>query len=57
MATETSVELLVVGIRERTAVHELSMRSVAQRTLLEVGCSILAVKNQPQDGGLAASRP
>ena len=44
---ETSAELLVIGIRRRTAVGKLLLGSAAQRILLEVDCPVLAVKSPP----------
>ena len=44
---ETSAELLVIGVRRRTAVGKLLMGSAAQRILLDVDCPILAVKSPP----------
>ena len=45
--TETAAELLVIGLRRRTAVGKLLMGSAAQRILLEVDCPVLAVKAPP----------
>jgi nucleotide-binding universal stress UspA family protein len=50
-ADETAADLLVIGLRRRSAVGKLLMGSAAQRILLEVGCPILAVKSPPQDLG------
>ena len=44
---ETSAELLVIGIRHRSAVGKLLMGSAAQRILLDVDCPVLAVKSPP----------
>ncbi len=44
---ETSAELLVIGLRRRSAVGKLLMGSAAQRILLDVECPILAVKGPP----------
>lgn len=41
---EVSAELLVIGIRHRTAVGKMLMGSVAQRLLLDSTAPILAVK-------------
>ncbi|WP_199584141.1 universal stress protein [Blastococcus sp. TF02A-30] len=46
---ETGAELLVIGLRRRTAVGKLLMGSAAQRILLDVECPILAVKSAPGD--------
>ena len=43
-AQETHAELIVVGLRHRTAVGKLLLGSYAQRVLLEADCPILAVK-------------
>ncbi len=45
---ETSAELLVIGLRRRSAVGKLLMGSAAQRILLDVPCPILAVKAPPR---------
>jgi nucleotide-binding universal stress UspA family protein len=44
---ETAAELLVIGLRKRSAVGKLLMGSAAQRILLDVDCPVLAVKNPP----------
>ncbi|MGK5114470.1 MULTISPECIES: universal stress protein [unclassified Geodermatophilus] len=44
---ETGAELLVIGLRKRSAVGKLLMGSAAQRILLDVDCPVLAVKNPP----------
>jgi nucleotide-binding universal stress UspA family protein len=44
---ETAAELLVIGIRHRSAVGKLLMGSAAQRILLDVDCPVLAVKTPP----------
>jgi nucleotide-binding universal stress UspA family protein len=41
---ETGAELLVIGLRRRSAVGKFVMGSNAQRILLEVDCPVLAVK-------------
>lgn len=38
------VQLLVIGLRRRTAVGKLLMGSTAQRLLIEAPCQVLAVK-------------
>ena len=40
----TAAELVVIGLRRRTAVGKLLPGSAAQRILLEVDCPVLAVK-------------
>jgi nucleotide-binding universal stress UspA family protein len=50
VVTETGAELLVIGLRRRSAVGKLLMGSAAQRILLEVDCPVLGVKGLPQDG-------
>ena len=46
---ETSAELLVIGMRRRSAVGKLLMGSAAQRILLQVDCPVLAVKGPPRE--------
>ena len=43
-AERTSAELVVIGLRRRTAVGKLLMGSTAQRVLLDAPCAVLAVK-------------
>ncbi|MGY1632876.1 universal stress protein [Geodermatophilus sp. SYSU D01186] len=47
--TETGAELLVIGLRRRSAVGKLLMGSAAQRILLDVDCPVLAVKSPPRE--------
>jgi nucleotide-binding universal stress UspA family protein len=47
--TETGAELLVIGLRRRSAVGKLLMGSAAQRILLDVDCPVLAVKGPPAE--------
>jgi nucleotide-binding universal stress UspA family protein len=44
---DTGAELVVIGLRRRSAVGKLLMGSAAQRILLDVECPILAVKAPP----------
>ncbi len=47
VAEETGAEVLVIGVRRRTAVGKLLLGSAAQRILLTVDCPVLAVKGPP----------
>jgi nucleotide-binding universal stress UspA family protein len=48
VAEETDAELIVIGLRKRTAVGKLILGGSAQRILLDAGCPVLAVKvDQP----------
>ena len=44
LAAQENAELLVIGLRRRTAVGKLIMGSTAQRILLDAPCPVLAVK-------------
>ena len=44
VATETSADFIVIGLRRRTPVGKLILGSNAQRILLEAPCPVLAVK-------------
>lgn len=50
VVAETGAELLVIGLRRRSAVGKLLMGSAAQRILLDVDCPVLAVKSPPPVG-------
>jgi nucleotide-binding universal stress UspA family protein len=50
VAEETEAELIVIGLRKRTAVGKLILGGSAQRILLDAACPVLAVKvDQPVD--------
>lgn len=44
VAEETGAELIVIGLRRRTAVGKLILGGSAQRILLDASCPVLAVK-------------
>ena len=44
VATQTSAEVIVIGLRRRTPVGKLLLGSNAQRILLDAQCPVLAVK-------------
>jgi len=44
IATETSAELIVIGLRRRTPLGKLILGSNAQQVLLDSKCPVLAVK-------------
>ena len=44
LVEETGADLVVLGLRRRSAVGKLLLGSAAQRLLLEVPCPVLAVK-------------
>jgi len=44
VATETNADVVVIGLRRRSAVGKMIMGSVAQRVLLDAPCWVLAVK-------------
>jgi nucleotide-binding universal stress UspA family protein len=46
-AEETGADLVVIGLRRRSAVGKLLVGSAAQRILLDVDCPVLAVKSPP----------
>ncbi|MFJ9391313.1 universal stress protein [Nocardioides sp. NPDC101246] len=43
-ADEVGAELIVIGLRRRSAVGKLLLGSIAQRILLDAHCDVLAVK-------------
>lgn len=43
-ATETGADLIVIGVRKRSAVGKLFAGSTAQQVLLDADCPVLAVK-------------
>ena len=48
VAEETEADLIVIGLRKRTAVGKLILGGSAQRILLDAACPVLAVKvDQP----------
>jgi nucleotide-binding universal stress UspA family protein len=50
LAAQENAELLVIGLRRRTAVGKLIMGSTAQRILLDASCPVLAVKAKDSAG-------
>ena len=44
LAEELGAELIVIGLRRRTAVGKFLLGSTAQRILMEAPCAVLAVK-------------
>jgi nucleotide-binding universal stress UspA family protein len=56
VAEELGAELIVIGLRRRTAVGKLILGGSAQRILLDASCPVLAVKadQRPGPGGPAA---
>ncbi len=46
LARELQVDLLVIGLRRRSATGKFLFGSTAQRVLLEADCDVLAVKPQ-----------
>jgi nucleotide-binding universal stress UspA family protein len=43
-ADDAGAEMIVIGVRHRTAVGKLLMGSVAQRVIIEATCPVLSVK-------------
>ena len=43
-AEDADAEMVVIGVRHRSAVGKLLMGSVAQRVILEATCPVLSVK-------------
>jgi len=50
-ASQTSAEVIVIGLRRRTPVGKLLLGSNAQRILLDAQCPVLAVKADVAAGG------
>ena len=50
LAEEVGAELIVIGMRHRTAVGKFLMGSTAQRILLDAPCPVLAVKADGRSG-------
>ena len=50
VAEETEAELIVIGLRRRTAVGKLILGGSAQRILLDASCPVLAVKAEMNSG-------
>ena len=48
VAIELNADLMIIGLRRRSAVGKFIMGSTAQRVLLEASCPILAVKAEPK---------
>lgn len=55
LAEEVGAELIVIGLRRRTAVGKFLLGSTAQRILMHAPCAVLAVKAAAHDG--AGHRP
>jgi nucleotide-binding universal stress UspA family protein len=51
LADEAGVELIVLGLRRRSASGKLILGSSAQRILLEASCPVLAVKVEHRGAG------
>ncbi len=56
-ATETSAELVVIGVRRRSPVGKLFAGSTAQQVLLDADCPVLAVKPSGRSGIRRTSAP
>jgi len=57
LADEVGAELIVIGMRHRTAVGKFLLGSTAQRILLDAHCPVLAVKADDTRSGRAWPRP
>lgn len=49
IAEEEAAELVVIGIRSRSAVGKMLMGSVAQRVIMEAPCPVLTVRPDTSD--------
>jgi nucleotide-binding universal stress UspA family protein len=50
VAQRRDARLVVLGLRQRTAVGKMVFGSTAQRILLDATCPVLAVKPAPAEG-------
>jgi nucleotide-binding universal stress UspA family protein len=53
---EVDAEMIVIGVRHRTAVGKLLMGSVAQRVVLDATCPVLCVKPPRDQGSIWGSK-
>ena len=54
VATESTAELIVIGVRRRTPVGNLIMGSNAQQILPDAGCPVLPVNAGVRTGSVSA---